>query len=195
MAQIHDPLQQAEGLLTRLKPLAERYLPDAQAVLDDLQARLKQNSLQVMLLGAYNAGKSTVVNLLLGEVQARIGDIPTTDVVDAYPWGGHVLLDTPGVNAPIEHEQVSNQALERTDLVLFVIRQEDQDSENIIGRLLDLVAQGRPVFVLLNHDDPGHGSAGHPARARYGAGASGAGADAQCSQCAEGSPGAQEAVA
>ncbi len=153
MKQIHDPLAQAAGLLTQMRPLVDAYLAhEGSTQMKVIEQKLGESRLQVMLLGAYNAGKSTVVNTLLGQVKARMGDIPTTDVVDCYEWGGHLLLDTPGVNAPVEHEEVSAEALMRADLVLFVIRQEDQDARDIINRLLDLVERERPVFVLLNHD-------------------------------------------
>ena len=48
-----------------------------------------------MLFGAYNAGKSTLINALLGEERAVVGDIPTTDAVHRYDWDGHIMLDTP----------------------------------------------------------------------------------------------------
>lgn len=149
-----NPFEQYLAVLAEAAPTAEKYLPDsAGKTVSGLQQRVEDNRIRIMLFGAYNAGKSTLLNALVGEEAARVGDIPTTDQVDKYDWEGHVLLDTPGVNAPIEHQQVSEAELERTDLVLFVMRQEDQDSKDSIERLFKLLKAGRPLFLLLNYED------------------------------------------
>lgn len=148
-----NAFDQCDALLKEGAPIASKYLGDADERVNQLTERLQNGRLQVMLFGAYNAGKSTLVNALLGTEAAQVGDVPTTDSVTAYDWSGHVLLDTPGVNAPIEHEQVSREQLERTDLVLFVLRQEDQDAEDVMRRIFELLADERPVFLLLNYSD------------------------------------------
>lgn len=149
-----NPFEKYLAVLGEAAPTAEKYLPDSAGnIVCGLQQRVEDNRIRIMLFGAYNAGKSTLLNALVGHEAARVGDIPTTDQVDKYDWEGHVLLDTPGVNAPIEHQQVSEAELERTDLVLFVMRQEDQDSKDSIERLFRLLKAGRPLFLLLNYED------------------------------------------
>lgn len=147
------PFEQYEALLQEAEPTAAKYLPSVDERVRELSAKLRDGRIQVMLFGAYNAGKSTLINALLGSEQARIGDVPTTDSVSEYDWDGHVLLDTPGVNAPIEHEEISRARLERTDLVLFILRQEDQDADDVMQRIFDLLEAKRPLFLLLNYGD------------------------------------------
>lgn len=147
------PFEHYDALLREAEPTAKKYLTDADQRVRELRAKLRDSRIQVMLFGAYNAGKSTLINALLGSKQARVDDVPTTDVVSEYDWNGHVLLDTPGINAPIQHEEISQACLERTDLVLFVLRQEDQDAENVMLRIFDLLEFKRPVFLVLNYSD------------------------------------------
>ena len=104
-----------------------------------------------MLYGAYNAGKSSLINALLGRDAAVVNDIPTTDKIDKYDWNGFYLLDTPGVNAPITHEEVTAEQLKRTNAMLFVIREGDQDAKNIYERLFDMLKKGKKIFIVLNH--------------------------------------------
>ena len=52
----------------------------------------------IMVYGVYNAGKSTLINALIGQNIAPAGDIPLTDRVDEYRWGQYAILDTPGVD-------------------------------------------------------------------------------------------------
>ena len=94
--------RQAEMLLEMSGP----YLGDDQvkALKDEYEGRRSESLLQVMILGNYNAGKSSLINALLGEEVAAIGDIPNTVNAGRYEWNNCCLLDTPGVNAPIEHE-------------------------------------------------------------------------------------------
>ncbi|HIF9207233.1 TPA: GTPase [Photobacterium damselae] len=120
-------------------------------VQSEIQQRIADKTLQVMLYGSYNAGKSTLVNALLGTESAVVNDIPTTDSIDCYEWNGYHLLDTPGVNAPIEHENTTNEQIKRTSAILFVIREGDQDAKDVYERLFDMVKQGKHVFIVLNH--------------------------------------------
>ncbi len=126
-----------------------------QGNLSPLKAELKQNienrKLQIMLYGAYNAGKSTLINALLGREAAVVNDIPTTDKVDRYDWNGFYLLDTPGVNAPITHEEITTEQLKKTSAMLFVIREGDQDAKNIYDRLFGMLKNGKKIFIVLNH--------------------------------------------
>jgi GTPase SAR1 family protein len=148
-----NPFEHYKTLLASACGIASRYLPDASQRIEQLVEQIDERKVHVMLFGAYNAGKSTLINALLGEERAVVGDIPTTDAVHRYDWDGHVLLDTPGINAPIAHEEVSTEQLKRANLILFVLRQEDQDAQNIIERIFTLIAQRRPLFVVLNYED------------------------------------------
>lgn len=153
-----NPFEHYKSLLCQAAPVAKRFLPGAEPIVAEWQTRIDAQKIHIMLFGAYNAGKSTLINALVGREVAPHGDVPTTDTVDFYDWDGHVLLDTPGVNAPIEHEVISLAQLERADLIVFVLRQEDQDASDIVDRIFDLLEQKRPLFIVLNYEDgdPAH---------------------------------------
>ncbi|MFM0307771.1 50S ribosome-binding GTPase [Paraburkholderia sp. RL17-383-BIF-A] len=153
-----NPFEQYQSLLVQAEPLAVRYYPEAEGIIAEWRRRIEEQKIHVMLFGAYNAGKSTLINALVGREVAKAGDVPTTDAVDFHEWDGHMLLDTPGVNAPIEHEKISHEQLQRADLIVFVLRQEDQDASDIMNRIFDLLEQKRPLFIVLNYED------GDPAR-------------------------------
>ena len=140
-------------LLDESAPLVKRHFPEIANLPVQLKSALQDNRLRIMLFGAYNAGKSTLINALTGQAVARVGDIPTTDAVHEYEWNSHLLLDTPGINAPIEHQEVSEKELERADLIIFVVRQEDQDADETMRWLFKLLKDGRPLFLLLNYDN------------------------------------------
>lgn len=148
-----NPFEHYQSLLIQAEPLATRYYAGAQDVIAEWKKRIEEQKIHVMLFGAYNAGKSTLINALVGREVAKAGDVPTTDAVDVHEWDGHLLLDTPGVNAPIEHEEISREQLQRADLVVFVMRQEDQDASDIMNRIFELLDQKRPVFIVLNYED------------------------------------------
>ena len=135
------------------KPTVARYQPGNKLndIKDEIERRIKEKVPQVMLFGAYNAGKSTLINALLGEEKAKVADIPTTDSVDCYNWNGFILIDTPGVNAPIEHEETTKEQIKRTSVMLFVIREGDIDSKDIYKRLFEFVNQKKHIFIVLNH--------------------------------------------
>ncbi|CAA6819761.1 MAG: Unknown protein [uncultured Thiotrichaceae bacterium] len=110
-----------------------------------------ESLLQIMLFGSYNAGKSSLINALSGSGVAAIGDIPKTATADRYEWNGCYLLDTPGVNAPIEHEALTSDQVKRSELILFVIRQGDQDVKDVYERMFEMLVDKKHVFIVYNH--------------------------------------------
>ena len=148
-----NPYNQVLENMRRTEALIQRYRDDGEwhRAKADIVYRVENEALHVVVYGAYNAGKSTLINALLGEERARVGDIPTTDRVDAYDWNGYRLLDTPGVNAPIEHEQVTADQITRTKAVVLVVREGDQDAKDVYDRLFSMMEDKKAVFVILNH--------------------------------------------
>ncbi|NOG30578.1 hypothetical protein HLB35_00180 [Halomonas sp. TBZ9] len=119
---------------------------------EEYYAKKSESILQAMLFGSYNAGKSSLINALLVQEVAAVGDIPKTSVADVYSWNGCYLLDTPGVNAPIEHEEVTESEIDRSELILFVVRQGDQDVKDVYERMFKMLSRGKNIFIVFNHE-------------------------------------------
>lgn len=134
--------------------LHRKYFGEEEArELESEYARKREDSLlQVMLFGSYNAGKSLLVNALLGKDVAAIGDVPETAEPASYEWKGVRLLDTPGVNAPIEHEQITEKQIDRSELMLFVIREGGQDVKDVYDRMFEMIRRDKKLFIIFNHE-------------------------------------------
>jgi GTPase SAR1 family protein len=105
----------------------------------------------IMVYGVYNAGKSTLINALLGAESAKMADRPETDSISRYPWREFEILDTPGIDAPISHEEVTREQLHAADVVIFVVNPLGVIEEAMtLSTLLDLVERGKKVVVVLN---------------------------------------------
>ena len=141
--------QQYNQLLNEVKSVSS--IIDNPNLLNQIENKANDSILHIMLYGAYNAGKSTLVNAILGEEKAKVEDIPTTDSVDYYNWNGMKLLDTPGVNAPIQHQEITETELTRSSVILFVIREGDLDSKDVYDRLINLLLRNKKIFIVLNH--------------------------------------------
>ena len=117
----------AGGLRKGLKQLTSRL----EEAVDEQGARLIHDGLRITICGTPNAGKSSLLNALLGQERAIVTDIPgtTRDTVDGEIMldGIRILLtDTAGLREtadPIERIGVarSQQALCSADLVLLVL--------------------------------------------------------------------------
>ena len=105
----------------------------------------------IMVYGVYNAGKSTLINVLLGREEAAMDDIPLTDQVTAYAWDKYSILDTPGVDAPIAHEDVTNAQMLKADAIIFVVDPLGTVEEaKTLEVLVDLLAEHKQVFMVFN---------------------------------------------
>ena len=123
----------------------------------------------VCILGRPNAGKSTLLNALVGEKLAIISPKPQTTrnrilgiinvpKVKAREAGQIVLIDTPGVHrsgSSLGRKMMSEvrEALEGCELILMIVdakKKWDRDDAFV----LDLAKKaGTPVFLLLNKID------------------------------------------
>jgi GTP-binding protein Era len=117
----------------------------------------------VALVGRPNAGKSTLLNRLVGEKIAAVSNKPQTTRhqirgVITRPEGQVVLVDTPGVHQPgylLNRRMMSavHDALEGVDLVCL-IRDASVSTGNGDRFVLDLVKRaGKPSILLLNKTD------------------------------------------
>ncbi len=117
----------------------------------------------VALIGRPNAGKSTLLNRLVGEKIAAVSNKPQTTRyqirgVITRPEGQVVLVDTPGVHQPgylLNRRMMASvhDALEGVNLI-GLIRDASVSTGNGDRFVLDLVRQtGKPAVLLLNKID------------------------------------------
>lgn len=126
-----------------------------QTVQTMFEDKRKKPDAHIMVYGVYNAGKSTLINALLGKVVAEIDDVPKTDSVSAYRWRQYDVLDTPGVDAPIEHEQITDEEMLKADAVIFVVNPVGVAEElGTLSKLLELVKARKQVFLVFNEKQP-----------------------------------------
>jgi GTP-binding protein Era len=117
----------------------------------------------VSFIGRPNAGKSTLLNRLVGEKLAIVSDKPQTTRnrilgVRNYPDAQVIFLDTPGIHRPLHRMNVR-----MVDAALDTIREVDilglvVDASEKLGRgdryVFDLVKDvQKPVFLILNKID------------------------------------------
>ena len=123
----------------------------------------------VCILGRPNAGKSTLLNALVGEKIAIISPKPQTTrnrilgIINVPEKKGHnagqvVLIDTPGVHRPessLGRKMMSDvhEALQGCQLILLIVDAKRKwTAEDAF--VLDLIKRsGTPVFLLLNKID------------------------------------------
>lgn len=137
--------------LKQSKDLISQY-GDTEIIYNELLNKLENPKLSILVFGAYNAGKSLFINTLLGKEVTKVADVPTTDKVEIYNWNDIEIIDSPGINAPISHTQITEKEIERTSTILFVIRQGEQDSKAIYNKIFEFIEKKKKIFIILNHE-------------------------------------------
>jgi small GTP-binding protein len=150
---------------------------------DDEQKALGRSITQLdelfllVVVGEFNAGKSAVINALLGESVLEEGVIPTTTRIEVLrhgqertrtPCGGGYeeitlplpilremsIVDTPGTNAVVRgHEALTREFVPRSDLVLFVTSADRPFTESERAFLETIRNWGKKVVVAVNKTD------------------------------------------
>ena len=119
----------------------------------DIEDKLESFEPTLMMYGTYNAGKSTLLNALFGvEEMAKTGDSPETAEVYEYNYNGYTIYDTPGINAPIEHEEVTNEHLKKCEIILFVLSNDGSlEEEYVYKKISEIVKSNKPLLIILNN--------------------------------------------
>lgn len=126
-----------------------------QAMLD----KLEHGHLHLSAFGRVSTGKSSLLNALIGEERFSVSPLHgETRHSSMQAWnevaaGGVYLIDTPGLDEAggEDREALAKEVAGRSDLVMFVLDSDITDTE--LAALRALLAQGRPVLVVLNKSD------------------------------------------
>lgn len=175
---VRELLARERGVITELRVLLGRFDADA-AHLADIKTALEDLDGLFMLVvaGEFNAGKSSLLNALLGERVMPEGVTPTTDRITVVTHGERAteteegpsivrrthpaellidlaLVDTPGTNAIIKrHQELTERFIPRADLLLFVTSA-DRPFTQSEREFLELIASwGRKVLMVVNKVD------------------------------------------
>ncbi|HML20790.1 MAG TPA: dynamin family protein [Aggregatilinea sp.] len=183
-----------EGPIASVREREVRLLSDLAGTVSEISGseaedkkRLQQNAIDlqdmfflVVVVGEFNAGKSTFVNALLGDELLPMGITPTTDAIELVRWSskpgkepqwrepgivrewshpntggpGVVIVDTPGTGSVFrKHETIAKNFLSRSDLVIFLISAKRALAET--ERLyLELARDyGKKIVVIINQAD------------------------------------------
>jgi small GTP-binding protein len=136
-----------------------------QAILEQsqaLQEALYRGDLTLAVFGVGSAGKTSLINALMGESVGKVGaTLGTTQTEQTYEWQLPQvprrlrLIDTPGLSeagvAGTEREQAARATAARADLILFVVDDDLRQSEYAI--LKGLLTLGKRTLVVLNKAD------------------------------------------
>ncbi|TNF72043.1 MAG: dynamin [Acidobacteria bacterium] len=171
-------LGEERELLTEVSTALER----CETSDDDLKAlaesvRQLDELFLLVVVGEFNAGKSALINALLGREVLAEGVTPTTSKIHQIVWGEEIasepmgaggeritapvetlrlltIVDTPGTNAlDRAHEALTTEYVPRADLVLFVTSSDRPLSESERVFLEAIRQWGKKVAMVVNKVD------------------------------------------
>ncbi|TVQ07969.1 MAG: DUF697 domain-containing protein [Leptolyngbya sp. DLM2.Bin27] len=128
----------------------------------ELQAAAADRDLTIAVFGVGSAGKTALINGLLGQPVGQVGAaMGTTQTQQTYVWQlpeisrQLQLIDTPGIAeagvAGTEREQAARMTAAGADLILFVVDDDLRQSEYQV--LQALTTMGKHLLLVLNKAD------------------------------------------
>jgi small GTP-binding protein len=175
-ASVQTLLRREQRLLVELRETLEHEQADDRRRVEELLATL-EDLFTLVIVGEFNAGKSSIINALFGEKLRTEGPIPVDDVISVLRHGEEAsqrrvsdfvieqfypvdflrnitLVDTPGTNSIVQrHQEITEDYIPRADLVLFVTSIDRPLSESE-RRFLEYIREwGKKVVFVLNKID------------------------------------------
>ena len=150
------------GYSDELFDKTEQQIVSLQRLLDRFEnGRMKSEGINTVIVGKPNAGKSSLMNILLDEDRAIVTDIAGTTrdaLQESVRLGGLMLnlIDTAGMhNTEDTVEKIgvdrAKQYIEQADFILFVVDGSEEWSDED-EQILPLIAQKKGI-ILLNKAD------------------------------------------
>jgi len=131
----------------------------------------------LVMVGEFNAGKSALINALLGQKLLKEGVTPTTSQINILRYGEETarkvvaenqeilllpvdllsevsIVDTPGTNAIVRyHEELTRHFVPRADLVLFITSVDRPFTESERNFMQHIRDWGKKVVIVINKLD------------------------------------------
>ncbi len=128
----------------------------------EIEANLARGAIRIVVFGTGSAGKTSLINSLLGEIVGNVSSVMgTTTQGQTYSLklqgvGREILItDTPGILeagiAGTEREAIAKQLATEADLLLFVVDNDLRQSE--YNPLYDLAKLGKRSLLIFNKTD------------------------------------------
>lgn len=171
-------VQLLTDIATTLAELGDSAGEDSRRLLDVAQD-LRNAFFMVVVIGEFNAGKSTFVNALLGDTLLPVGVTPTTEAIEVIKYNevantkpvqrsdglrewahpgtgapGVAIVDTPGTGSVFQrHEDTAKSFLHRSDLVIFLLsaKRAFADTERLYLQLAR--DYGKKIILVINQVD------------------------------------------
>ena len=171
-------LQRERELLDKAVAFLQTGAPELEEIDLLIEARKGLEELFLLVIvGEFNAGKSSVINAVLGEKFLKEGILPTTNEITVLKYGEKSkteqssdgfytqtvpaellkevnIVDTPGTNVILERQQrLTEEFVPRADLVLFVLSADRPMTESEIKFLSYIKKWGKKVVFIVNKCD------------------------------------------
>ena len=127
------------------------------------EGRIVREGISTAIVGRPNVGKSSVLNMLLGEERAIVTDIEgtTRDTLEEYVNIGGILLkliDTAGIRETMDVvERIgvdkARGSIDDADLVMLILDSSEDITENDMEIISSLADKNKKVITLLNKSD------------------------------------------
>ena len=171
-------LNKEREILDDIVNFVETSAPELEEIKLLLDARKGLDELfLIVIVGEFNAGKSSVINAVLGDKFLAEGILPTTNEITVLRYGESKqrvqsedgfynqdipvdllkqvsIVDTPGTNVILKRQQrLTEEFVPRADLVLFVLSADRPMTESEVKFLSYIKKWGKKVVFVLNKCD------------------------------------------
>ncbi len=150
-----------ESLSKKLSRVESEFSIDISSLISKVNKAMenvKKDIFSIAFFGAFSDGKSTILSVLIDELDIDISPKPTTDKVQSYKYKDYKIIDTPGLfSENLIHDELTKKYISEANILVYTVDPvnplKESHLQTVKWILLDLKKIESTIFVINKMDE------------------------------------------
>jgi len=154
-------IQKLKYFLSKLSEIESKFfidMSDFKSKVNSSIENVKNDVFSIAFFGAFSDGKSTILSVLIDDLEIDISPEPTTDRIVQYKYEDYQIIDTPGLfSENFMHDELTKKYISEANIIIYTVDPvnplKKSHSDTLKWILKDLNKIEATIFVINKMDE------------------------------------------